>query len=171
MGQFALFTYVRPVLETVTAVSLPMLSLTLLVIGAAGFVGTVLISSALRRGFYLTLIVIPVLMTAIAVTLIAVGHSLALVMPLLGLWGLVATAAPVGWWSWVARTLPNDAEAGGGLTVAVVQLCIALGSTAGGLAFDHHGYQSTFLFSGALLLLAAVLAGLTARHDSHSTKR
>ena len=26
---------------------------------------------------------------------------------LLGLWGLVATAALVGWWTWLARTLPR----------------------------------------------------------------
>ncbi|WP_139803866.1 MFS transporter, partial [Cronobacter sakazakii] len=36
MGQFALFTYVRPFLETVTRVSVPTLSLILLGIGTAG---------------------------------------------------------------------------------------------------------------------------------------
>ena len=61
---------------------------------------------------------------------------------LLAAWGLFATAAPVGWWTWLARSLPDDAEAGGGLMVAVVQLSIALGSTVGGLLFDHSGHQS-----------------------------
>jgi predicted MFS family arabinose efflux permease len=36
----------------------------------------------------------------------------------------------VGWWNWIAQALPEDAEAGGGLMVAVIQLTIALGSTA-----------------------------------------
>jgi predicted MFS family arabinose efflux permease len=40
MGQFALFTYVRPFLETVTHVSVSTLSLILLGIGVAGFIGT-----------------------------------------------------------------------------------------------------------------------------------
>lgn len=165
MGQFALFTYLRPFLENITQVDVSTLSLTLLAIGVSGFMGTLLIGLFLRANFYLTLIVIPVAMAIIAVTLIDFGHQTGLVMVLLALWGLVATAAPVGWWTWLARTLPNDAEAGGGLMVAVVQLSIALGSTAGGLMFDHRGYQSTFALSAALLLLAAFITWLTARSE------
>ncbi len=54
-----------------------------------------------------------------------------------------------------ARTLPEDAETGGGLMVAVIQLSIALGSTVGGLVFDSLGWHSTFALSGLLLLGAA----------------
>ncbi|WP_105608650.1 MFS transporter [Cronobacter sakazakii] len=167
MGQFALFTYVRPFLETVTRVSVPALSLILLGIGTAGFTGTLLISGALRSGFYRTLIAIPFLMAAIAVALTVVGHSVSLVAALLCGWGLIATAAPVGWWTWVARTLPDNAEAGGGLMVAVVQLSIALGSTLGGFAFDHSGWRSTFFLSAGLLLLAALLTTITSKQDLH----
>lgn len=74
---------------------------------------------------------------------------------LLSLWGLLATAAPTGWWTWIARTLPEDAETGGGLMVAVIQLSIALGSTVGGPVFDSLGWHSTFALSGLLLLGAA----------------
>ena len=102
-------------------------------------------------------------MTLIALTLIVSGSSVVAVAVLLGIWGLAGTAAPVGWWTWVAQTMPNDAEAGGGLMVAVVQLCIALGSTAGGLLFDTSGYQSTFTASAVLLLVAAFLAFATSR--------
>ncbi|WP_421671118.1 MFS transporter [Rahnella sp. EDr1-12] len=163
MGQFALFTYLRPFLETVTRVDVSTLSLILLTIGMAGFMGTLIIGVFLRKGFYLTLMAIPLMMTAIAVMLMLTGHRLWIVGPLLGLWGLVATAAPVGWWSWVARTFPDNAEAGGGLMVAVVQLSIALGSTAGGLAFDSAGWQTTFAISGVLLTLAACLTFVTSR--------
>lgn len=163
MGQFALFTYLRPFLETVTGVDVSTLSLILLTIGMAGFMGTLIIGVFLRKGFYLTLMAISLMMTAIAVMLMLTGHRLWIVAPLLGLWGLVATAAPVGWWSWVARTFPDNAEAGGGLMVAVVQLSIALGSTAGGLAFDSAGWQTTFAISGVLLTLAACLTFVTSR--------
>ena len=78
----------------------------------------------------------------------------------------VATAAPVGWWSWLARTLPDDAEAGGGLMVAVVQLSIASGSTVGGLLFDGSGYRLTFFASAALLVLAALMTWLTSRQKA-----
>ncbi len=163
MGQFALFTYLRPFLETVAHVNVSTLSLILLVIGVAGFVGTALIGSVLKRGLYGTLITIPILMAIVAVTLIPFGSSVKGVAVLLGLWGLLATSAPVGWWSWIAEAMPHNAEAGGGLMVAVIQLAIALGSTAGGLLFDSTGYRSTFAASAAVLLFAAFLAFLTSR--------
>ena len=162
MGQFALFTYLRPFLETVTQVGVSTLSLILLVIGVAGFIGTLIIGSFLKRSLYRTLIAIPVVMAVIALALIPLGTSVAAVTTLLGLWGLLATAAPVGWWNWIAQAMPNNAEAGGGLMVAVIQLAIALGSTLGGLLYDSRGYQSSFVASAAVLLLAAFLAFLTA---------
>jgi len=166
MGQFTLFTYIRPFLETVTRVDAATVTLVLLVIGVAGFIGTTLIGRVLKRGFYPTLMAIPVLMAITALALIAFGGHVAIVTALLGLWGLISTAAPVGWWAWVPRTFPQDAEAGGGLMVAMVQLSIALGSTVGGLLFDHHGYQSTFLASAAMLIIATVLIFLTSRADT-----
>jgi len=123
----------------------------------------VLIGRVLQRGFYQTLIVIPLLMAAIALALVAFGNVLVIVVVLLGLWGLLGTAQPVGWWAWIAKIFPKDAEAGGGLFVAVVQLSIALGSTVGGLLFDTSGYRSTFIASAALLAVCAVLTVITAR--------
>nr|WP_314606752.1 MFS transporter [uncultured Janthinobacterium sp.] len=163
MGQFVLFTYVRPFLENVTRVGVPTLSMLLLVIGVAGFIGTALIGVVLQRGLYRTLVAIPLLMAAIALALLAFGAELAPVFVLLGLWGLLATAAPTGWWSWLAQTLPGDAEAGGGLMVAVVQLSIGFGSTVGGILLDGHGFRATFTASAALLVLAALLAWRTTR--------
>lgn len=167
MGQFALFTYVRPFLETVTRVDITTLSLILLTIGVAGFIGTLVVGTFLKAGFYPTLTVIPLLMAGIAVTLVLTGHSVWIVASLLGFWGLMATAAPTGWWTWIARTLPEDAEAGGGLMVAVIQLSIALGSTLGGVVFDHFGWQRAFELSGILLLSAAVLTAVTARRHNN----
>jgi len=163
MGQFTLFTYVRPFLETVTNVGAPALSFILLVIGVAGFIGTALIGICLKRGLYGTLIVISLLMAMTALALILLGGWVVPVAVLLGLWGLIATAAPVGWWSWVAQAMPENAEAGGALMVAVVQLCIALGSTLGGLLFDSSGYRSTFVASAVVLLVAALLTFLASR--------
>lgn len=166
MGQFTLFTYVRPFLEMVTGLSASGLSLILLAIGIAGFIGTLGVSPLLTARFYQTLISLPLLMAAIAGTLLLAGHHAWAVAILLSLWGMLATAAPTGWWTWIARTLPDDAEAGGGLMVAVIQLSIALGSTAGGVVFDRLGWQSAFGLSGILLLAAVgitVIAGRLAR--------
>jgi predicted MFS family arabinose efflux permease len=163
MGQFILFTYVRPFLETVTRIDVTAISLVLLVLGVTGFAGTALIGRFLGPGLYRTLIAIPAVMALIAAALIPFGAWFAAVVILLGLWGLLGTSAPVGWWSWVAKAMPHNAEQGGGLMVAVVQTCIALGSTLGGLLFDSIGYQATFLASAAVLLLASLLAVATSR--------
>ncbi|HEY1148537.1 MAG TPA: MFS transporter, partial [Pseudoduganella sp.] len=163
MGQFALFTYLRPFLETVTQLGATQLSLMLLVIGVAGFIGTTLIGGLLKDGLFRVLAAVPLLMSAIAVALIIFGASAAAITLLLGVWGLVGTAAPVAWWTWLARTLPHDAEAGGGLMVAVVQLAIASGATVGGIMFDSLGYRATFGGSAAVLALAALAAVLAGR--------
>ena len=163
MGQFMLFTYLRPFLEGVTGVDVSTLSLMLLGLGLAGFIGTFVIERFIGKGLYRTLTVIPLIMAAIALALVGFGASPWLTAVLLGLWGLVATAAPVGWWTWLAQTLPDDAEAGGGLLVAIVQLAIAGGAIVGGLAFDLSGYKATFELSATVLVGAAVLAWLAGR--------
>ena len=162
-GQVTLVTYLRPFLETVTRVDNGTLSLLLLVIGVAGLAGTMLIGALLKGALYRTLIVIPVLMAALALALMRFGDSVAVTAVLVGIWGLVSTAAPVGWWTWLARTLPHDAERGGGLMVAVVQLAIAAGATLGGILFDAQGYRVTFGLSAIVLVLASALAALAAR--------
>lgn len=166
MGQFTLFTYVRPFLETVTRVNSSVLSLILLAIGVAGFVGTLIIATLLNAKFYPTLMGIPLLMAVIAITLILTGHRVWTVTLLLSFWGLLATAAPTGWWTWIARTLPDDAEVGGGLMVAVIQFSIALGSTVGGTVFDFLSWQSVFAMSGVLLTVGAALTFFISRQEA-----
>lgn len=163
MGQFTLFTYVRPFLEVVAHVDVSTLSLVLLFMGISGFIGTVLIGSVLKNSVYPALIATPILMAILSVCLIVLGKWVVASAVILAIWGLFATSAPVGWWTWLARTLPQDAEAGGGLMVAVVQLAITLGATCGGILFDGIGYQATFAASALVLVSAAVLAFVAMR--------
>lgn len=165
MGQFTLFTYVRPFLETVVKVDISMVTFSLLLIGITGFIGTLLINRVLKIGFYQTLIAIPLLMASIAVSLIFFGYSSLTSIVLLSIWGFIATAAPVGWWSWIPRIFSNNAEAGGGLMVAVIQLSIACGASVGGIFFDLMGYKSTFAISALFLVVAAILVQCTAKAE------
>ena len=165
VGQFALFTYLRPFLEQVTHVGVVMLSVMLLIVGASGFVGTVVIGRVIVKRLFLALWVLPAAMAAVAVGLALFGGSTIATAALLAIWGFAGTAAPVGWWTWLARTLPEDAEAGGGLMVAVVQLAITLGATVGGVVYDTAGAVPEFLSSAALLGVAAIAALAAASHD------
>lgn len=163
MGQFALFTYLRPFLETITGVGVSTLSLMLLTVGIAGLAGTYVIGQLLKKTLYGLLIGIPVAMAAIAAGLIVFGSSAMVVAALLAVWGLIGTAAPVSWWTWMSRVLPDEAEAGGGLMVAVIQLAITLGASVGGLLFDGSGYRATFGASAAILGASALTALVASR--------
>src|SRR3954452_20957807 len=152
LGQFVLQTYLTPFLDSAIGVNTSTLSLILLIIGGAGMVGTYLIGLSLPTRLYSLLIAIPLAMAVLAIALIVLGRSPFAAGSLLALWGLIGTAAPVGWWTWMSKALPDDAEAGGGLLVAVVQLAIALGAAAGGWVFDASGYQATFSLSAGSYL-------------------
>jgi predicted MFS family arabinose efflux permease len=171
MGQFALFTYLRPFLEIVTAIDVTTLSLMLLGLGVAGLAGTYAIGIALKHSLYGLLFSMPLAMAAIAGGLVAAGASALGVAILLMMWGLIGTAAPVAWWTWVSKALPDEAEAGGGLMVAVVQLAITLGAAFGGMLFDAWGYQATFLASAALLISSSLVAVLAARSSQTAIDR
>jgi predicted MFS family arabinose efflux permease len=83
------------------------------------------------------------------------------------LWGFFGTAAPVGWGTWLARVLGDDAEAGGGLQVAVIQFAIMSGAAVGGLMFDATGWSSTFTLA-AVLLVGSSLAAIAASSDAEA---
>lgn len=163
MGQFALFTYLRPFLESVTRLDIAALSEILLAMGLAGVLGTLCIGRLLRTRLFSVLIVIPLVMAALAVALIALGALPVPTALLLVAWGFFGTAAPVGWGTWLSRTLPDDAEAGGGLQVAVIQFAITGGAAIGGTLFDTVGWWAAFTL-GAVLLCGSALAAFAASH-------
>jgi predicted MFS family arabinose efflux permease len=165
MGQFAVFTWLRPFLEEVTHISVTQLSLTLLALGGFGLVGTWSIGHLLEKSMYRWLIMIPLLMAIIAGLLIELGSSFMAVAMLLALWGLIATPAPVAWGLWLSRAMPDNAEAGGGLMVAVIQMAITLGAGIGGFLFDAVGWWSPFAF-GMLLLICSGFAAWAAHKEN-----
>jgi predicted MFS family arabinose efflux permease len=74
IGQFALFTYLRPFLETITRVDISALSLILLALGVTGLIGTYLVGWFLKVSLHGVLAVIPLAMAVIAMALVALGH-------------------------------------------------------------------------------------------------
>lgn len=162
-GRFALFTYVRPFLETVTGVGVSGVSGILLGFGMVNFAGTYLGGTLLARSMRLTLTVMPLTMGLLG--LAALGGSPTVASVLIALWGVAFGAVPVAWSTWITRTVPDEAESAGGLFVAAVQLAIATGAAAGGAIFCVSGAGGVFGASGIVLLLAAlvVLGGVRAR--------
>jgi predicted MFS family arabinose efflux permease len=139
--------------------------------GIMGVIGNALVGVLLRTRLYSLLIVISLTQAGIAVALIVFGGLPIIAAALLITWGFLGTAAPAVWWTWLSKVLPDDAEAGGGLFVAVVQLAITVGATAGGILYDRGGHQSTFTFTALMLSAAATLVFLASRAGKRQTRR
>ncbi|HBF09428.1 MAG TPA: MFS transporter [Gammaproteobacteria bacterium] len=155
-AQFTLFTYIRPFLEIKTQVSAEMLSMILLWIGITGFVGTAIISRFLTHHLlYRTLATAPIVLAVCTMALLLLGHQLIPTIIIFGIWGLIASSAPVGWWTWVSQKI-EDTDAGGGIMVAVCQLAIGLGSSMGGFIFEGYGLTATLITSLSLFLCCAL---------------
>lgn len=170
-GQFCVFTYLRPFMEQQARIPVSGISLILLLMGGAGVAGNALMGRLVSGSLQQALVLPPACLALLAGVLAALPTGSLSVATLLLLWGLIATPAPVGWWTWLARTLPDDAEAGGGLMVAVIQLAITLGATAGGLLFDSIGVVATFLAGCAFLAVSALLSLANGRRaPSHQSR-
>lgn len=156
-GHFALFTYVRPFLEASTGLDFNGVAAMLLGFGLANFIGTFLAGFLLERSMRLTLAAMPLLIGAAGLGLAGLHAGLPGQALLLALWGMAFGAVPVAWSSWVARSVPDEAESAGGLVVAAVQLAIAAGAAAGGVIFHLNGAAGVFVAGGVLLLLTSGL--------------
>lgn len=164
-GHFAFFTYLRPFLESVTGVGVNGLSAILLGFGVANFAGTLIAGVLLERNLHRTLIAMPLAMGLMGVGLVAMGPAPMVDAVLVALWGMAFGAVPVGWSTWLTRTLPDEAESGGGLLVASIQLAITIGAAAGGVIFNITGAKGVFMGSAVALLIATltVYAALRSR--------
>lgn len=164
-GHFALFTYIRPFLESTTGVGPQTLALMLLGFGVANFAGTLFAGWLLQRNPRATLVLMPVLVGVAALALVGLPASVTGQALLLALWGMAFGGVPVAWSNWVARSIPDQAESAGGMVVASVQSAIAAGAAAGGSVFSFSGINGVFVAAGILMLLAALLIALKVNVD------
>ncbi|GGB05541.1 MFS transporter [Brucella endophytica] len=159
-GHYALFTYIRPFLESTAGVNSDVLALMLLGFGVANFAGTLLGGRLMERSLHSTLVLMPALVGVAGLTLVFLpvsGLGLAL---LVAFWGLAFGGVPVAWSTWVARSVPDQAESAGGMVVASVQGAIAAGAATGGLMFGLSGIVGVFIAGSVVMLVAALFIAL-----------
>lgn len=158
-GAFAAFTYFRPFLERYTQVTVPELSLLLLGLGVAGFVGTYFATAWVGRSLYRLLMGLPLALAAATVAMLAFGHSIWAVAVAMVAWGALNAAIPVCWSTWLSRGIEDEPESGGGLMVAAIQLAIMLGAAFGGILLDRISIAAALIGGAVLLVLAALTVG------------
>ena len=154
---FTLFTYLRPFLEQVTGMGVIGLSILLLALGCAGFVGT-WASGRFITGDVSRLLRLPALvMGAVTAGLLVVGGWPIAAGVLLVVWGAMNTAMSVIWMTWMSQNAEDAPEAAGGLMVAAVQASILLGAVVGGLLLDHLSIQAVLIASVTLAVIAVLI--------------
>ena len=162
-GQFAFFTYIRPIYMNLAGFDVDGLTLVLLSFGIASFVGTSLSSVILKRSVKLALAGAPLVLALSALVLILWGSDKVVAAAIAIIWGLSFALVPVGWSTWITRSLADQAEKAGSVQVAVIQLANTCGAAIGGYALDNLGLLSPLMLSGALMLLTALLVAAKVR--------
>lgn len=156
---FAMFTYLRPFLERVTGVGVGLLSILLLVLGAAGFAGTWASGRFIRDEIAPLLKWPALIMGGATLGLLLFGRAWPAATVLLAVWGAMNTAMSVIWMTWMSRNADDAPEAAGSLMVAAIQTSILLGAVIGGWLLDGLSIQATFVGSVLLALIALILIG------------
>ncbi|EHT6873059.1 purine ribonucleoside efflux pump NepI [Salmonella enterica] len=162
-GQFAFFTYIRPVYMNLAGFDVDGLTLVLLSFGIASFVGTSFSSYVLKRSVKLALAGAPLLLALSALTLIVWGSDKTVAAVIAIIWGLAFALVPVGWSTWITRSLADQAEKAGSIQVAVIQLANTCGAAVGGYALDNFELLSPLALSGGLMLLTALVVAAKVR--------
>jgi len=157
-GHFALFTYIRPFLENATDVSTVGISAILLGFGIANFLGTYLAGALVVRSLRLTLVIMPMIMGLVGIGMVGIQGAIEPISVLIAIWGMAFGGVPVAWSTWITRCVPDEAESGGGLMIAAVNVAIATGAIAGGLIFDFSGVQGVFIIASLVLIAVAAVA-------------
>ncbi|MBB3181452.1 MFS transporter [Variovorax sp. Sphag1AA] len=160
-GHFAGFTYIRPLMENVTHLSVGAVSAILLGYGIGGFFGNLAGGYIAERSERRAIVLGGALIAALAASLVLAGGSAVVTAVAVVLWGFAFGAFPVGFQTWIVRVAPDHAEGAGGLLVAAFQIAIASGAIGGGLLVDRIG-----ALGGPVFALAAMTLGtlLTLRH-------
>ncbi|MEC5398936.1 MFS transporter [Uliginosibacterium sp. H1] len=156
-GHFAGFTYIRPLMEEVTHLSVAAISAVLLGYGIGGFFGNFAGGFIAERSERHAIVFGGVVVVAAAVALLLAGASAGVTAVSIAVWGFAFGAFPVGFQTWIVRAAPDHAEGVGGLLVAAFQIAIASGAIGGGLLVEHIGALGGPVFAAVALTLGTLL--------------
>lgn len=156
-GHFAGFTYIRPLMEHITHLSVSAISAVLLGYGIGGFFGNFAGGFIAERSERYAVVCGGALIVVLAASLWMAGSSPVVAAVAIALWGFAFGAFPVGFQTWIVRAAPDQAEAAGGLMVAAFQIAIASGAIGGGILVDHVGALGGPIFATVAITLGTLL--------------
>ncbi len=172
-GHFMVFTFVRPLLLSVSGFDAQWIGALLFAYGIAGIAGNFLagIGAARRTALNLTAIALGLLLTPVLFLTVGDSHIGGGVVLLA--WGLAYGGVSVGLMTWMMKAAPGAVEIATALYVGVFNIGIALGSWAGGKVVDGLGLTANLWLAGGFAAVALLLTfgiGL-AEHRTDATGR
>ncbi|VUC81700.1 Putative arabinose efflux permease [Raoultella terrigena] len=162
-GHFVAFTFVRPLLISVSGVDAQWIGAILFAYGAAGIAGNFLAGIAAARSTTFTLIAIAAGLALTPLLFITAGQSATGGAGILIFWGLAYGGLSVGLMTWMMKAAPHALEIAAALYVGVFNTGIALGSWSGGQIVDMLALTDTLWLAcglAAAALFLAVAAGM-----------
>lgn len=156
-GHFMAYTFVRPLLQTVSGIESRWVGPLLFAYGIAGLVGNFIAGQAAAKRLRRTLALIALGLTLAVLLLPLLSHA-----PLSGgafllLWGIAYGGVSVALMAWMLKAAPDAVEVASSLYIALFNLAISCGSLAGGLVVDARGLTINGVLSGMVLLLALAI--------------
>lgn len=161
-GHFIAFTYVRPLLTSVSGVDASWIGALLFAYGLAGIAGNFIAGPLAARHPRGTLLAIASGLLLTPLLLLWLGGTPSGGIAVLLLWGLAYGGVSVGLMSWMMKALPQAVEVATALYVGVFNIGIALGAWGGGWLLDGIGLQAN-LWAAAVLAASALLLVATTR--------
>jgi len=163
-SHFVAFTFVRPLLISVSGVNPQWIGAILFAYGIAGVVGNFVVGICAARYTTLTLIAIATGLVLTPLLFLTVGHTTFGGGTTLIFWGLAYGGVSVGLMTWMMKAAPRAVEIASALYVGVFNIGIALGAWAGGKLIDTVTLRDTLWLASGLAVVAlfsAVIAGRT----------
>ena len=138
-GHFMAFTFIRPVLQEIHALSDHQIGLALFAYGVLGMCGNFVLGMAAAKNLKYTLwvIIIGLIFSTVILTLTA-NHQLITSTISLLVWGFSYGGISVALMTWMMVNAPKHIEIASALYISVFNLAIGLGSFMGGYIVDAY---------------------------------
>jgi len=162
-GHFVAFTYVRPLLTSVSSMDASWIGALLFAYGLAGIAGNFIAGPLAARHPRGTLLAIASGLLLTPLLFLWVGSTPSAGIAVLLLWGLAYGGVSVGLMSWMMRAVPQAVEVATALYVGVFNIGIAMGAWSGGRLLDGVGLHANLWAAAGLAMVATLVIATTRR--------
>lgn len=157
-GHFMAYTFVRPLMQTVSGVDVEWIGILLFAYGTAGIAGNFLMGAVASRQIGVALIAIAVALVVSILGFAALGKTPVGGAFMLIVWGMAYGGVSVALQTWMMKAAPAAIEIATALFVSMFNVGIALGSFSGGQLVDRLDLDTILLLAGALPALGLLFA-------------